>query len=296
MLSYFEQARSWTSIALLFYKPSRLFRADGRLVNISEFFRTNNAQAPPLFSNRTAKNTQRKRASLSSTGRCCFWWTACTYTHFPRKNSPPASQVCSGSHRKYHFSNPFTREIIFESGSTARARDSVQNWCSPSLPIRSDQGRNGSPVGEIRRRRGRGRYSRTFARWDRFAAHISFEQQILQVWRGCLQTKERCCHGEPLGASFRNFIPGQTRDGNAWDRRKKTRYVRSLCGRLFGGMDTWVCTPTRVHHPLQQPTPKHPECTAGGDPVNYMDLKSSINSDNKLTHEFFRSHRTVGWV
>ena len=29
------------------------------------------------------------------------------------------------------------------------------------------------------------------------------------------------------------------------------------------------------------------ECTAGGDPVNYMDLKINIDSDNKLTQELF---------
>ena len=39
-------------------KTSRVFRADGRLANISEFFRTNNAQAPSLFSNVTSRHTR----------------------------------------------------------------------------------------------------------------------------------------------------------------------------------------------------------------------------------------------
>ena len=36
------------------------------------------------------------------------------------------------------------------------------------------------------------------------------------------------------------------------------------------------------------------ECTAGWDPVNYMDLKISIDSDNKLTHELFQKPSDSG--
>ena len=36
------------------------------------------------------------------------------------------------------------------------------------------------------------------------------------------------------------------------------------------------------------------ECTAGGDPVNYMDLKINIDSDNKLTHELFQKPSDSG--
>ena len=67
---------------------------------------------------------------------------------------------------------------------------------------------------------------------------------------------------------------------------------------VFSGMDAWICTSTRVPRPLQQPTPKHSvltwDCRAGGDPVNYMDLKISINSNNKLPHTLFQKPSDSG--
>ena len=90
---------------------------------------------------------------------------------------------------------------------------------------------------------------------------------LLHSWRRPCENRERVLHTAcpffvwVVCKVLLNTCPDRSLyngEKNFWGCPKKTRFVRLLSGRLFGCMDPRVCTPTRVHCPLQQPTPKHP--------------------------------------